>query len=144
MGVRNVGIALPEATRRLLDERVFAVLATVTASGAPQSSVIWVKRDGDEVLFSTIRGRLKTRNMEREPRVSLCLYHPEDPYQYVEIRGEVSLTEQGGDALIDELSRAYDGKPWKPRPHDVRVVCRVRPTKVVERVTPQSPKAAAG
>jgi len=138
-----MAVPLPEGARWLLDERVFAVLSTVTASGAPQSSVIWVKRDGDDVLFSTIRGRLKTRNMEREPRVSLCLYYPRDPYQYVEIRGEVSLSEQGGDALIDELSRAYDGKPWSPQPHQVRVVCRVRPTKVVERVTPQSPKPAS-
>lgn len=137
-----MGVVLPDGARRLLDERVFAVLATVTAGGAPQSSVIWVKRDGDDAVFSTIRGRLKTRNMEREPRVSLCLYDPADPYQYVEIRGEVSLTEEGGDALIDELSRAYDGRPWQPRPGDVRVVCRLTPTKVIERVTRQSPRAS--
>jgi PPOX class probable F420-dependent enzyme len=144
MGVSNVAVPLSEAARRLLDGRVFAVLSTVTSGGAPRSSVIWVKRDGDDVLFSTIRGRLKTRNMEREPRVSLCLYHPRDPYQYVEISGEVSLTEDGGDALIDELSRAYDGMPWHPRPDQVRVVCRVRPTRVVERITPQSPQATSG
>jgi PPOX class probable F420-dependent enzyme len=126
-----------------LDGRVFAVLATVSPSGAPQSSVIWVKRDGNAVLFSTIRGRLKTRYMEQNPRVSLCLYDPDDPYAYVEIRGEVSITEQGGDALIDELSRVYDGKPWTIRLHETRVVCRVTPTKVIEHVAAQSPHARA-
>lgn len=136
-------VVLPEVSRRMLDGRVFAVLATVSPGGAPQTSVIWVKRDGDEVLFSTIRGRLKTRNMERQPRISLCLYDPEDPYQYVEIRGDVSLTEQGGDALIDELSRRYDGKPWQSRPHETRVVCRVTPTKVFERTSSRSPEVTA-
>jgi len=134
-------VTLPDVTRQLLDARVFAVLATVSPSGAPQSSVIWVKRDGDDVLFSTIRGRLKTRYMEQNPLVSLCLYDPDDPYSYVEIRGEVSLTEAGGDALIDELSRAYDDKPWTVRPRETRVVCRVTPTKVIEHVAPQSRKS---
>ncbi|MGH3738215.1 MAG: PPOX class F420-dependent oxidoreductase [Micromonosporaceae bacterium] len=133
-------VALPELARHLLDGRVFAVLATVTGSGAPQSSVIWVKRDGDQVVFSTIRGRLKTRNLERDPRVSLCLYDPADPYAYVEIRGTVTMDEQGGPELIDELSRAYDGKPWTVRPHETRLVCRVTPTKVIEHVAAQSPR----
>jgi hypothetical protein len=55
----------------------------------------------------------------------------------------VSLTEDGGDALIDELSRAYDRKPWTVRPHETRVVCRVTPTKVIEHVAAQSPKSRA-
>ena len=134
---------LPQDARELLDARVFAVLSTVSASGAPQSSVIWVKRDGADTLFSTIEGRLKTRNMQRNPRVSLCLYDPEDPYVYAEIRGEVTMTTEGGDALIDELSQAYDNKPWKHRPNETRLVCRVAPTKVITRVTAQSKRHAA-
>ena len=117
---------------------VFAVLSTVGPSGAPQSSVVWTRTDGDDILFSTIRGRLKCRNMERNPRVSLCAYDPEDPYSYVEVRGTVTLTEEGGFELIDELSRAYDGTPWTGRAGEVRVVVRVTPTKVVEHVAQQS------
>lgn len=132
--------ALPEFAEQLLDNRVFAVLATVSAGGAPQSSVIWVKRDGGQVVFSTIRGRLKTRHMEQNPRVSLCLYDPEDPYAYVEIRGTVTMEEQGGPELIDELSRAYDGKSWTVRPHETRLVCRVTPTKVIHQMASQSPR----
>lgn len=116
---------------KLLDRYTFFVLSTVNPNGWPQSSVVWAQRDGDDVLFSTIRGRRKTRNMERDPRVSLVAYDPEDPYSYVEIRGTVTMTEEGGDALIDELCRAYNnGKPWPKRPHETRVVCRVAPRRV--------------
>jgi PPOX class probable F420-dependent enzyme len=127
------GVALPELTRRLLDANVFVVLATVNPDGAPQSSVIWAKRDGDEVVFSTIRGRRKTLNMQRDPRVSLCAYDPVDPNHYVEIRGTVTLTEDGGPDLIQELSMRYDGVRFtESDPANVRVVCRVTPSRVIE------------
>jgi len=137
-------VTLSDAARALLNPPVFTVLATVSADGSPRSSVVWVRTDGDDVLFSTIRGRLKCRNMEREPRVSLCAYDPADPYGYVEVRGTVTLTEDGGDDLIAEMSLAYDGKPWQHRPEETRVVARVTPTKLVEHLTPQSPKNASG
>ena len=127
------GVALPELARRLLDANVFVVLGTVNPDGAPQSSVIWAKRDGDEVVFSTIRGRRKTLNMERDPRVSLCAYDPVDPYHYIEIRGTVTLTEDGGPDLIQELSMRYDGVRFtESDPANVRVVCRVTPSRVIE------------
>ena len=138
--IAGMGVTLSDDARRLFGPPVFAVLSTVSPSGAPQSSVIWVRTDGDDVLFSTIRGRLKCNNMERNPRVSLCAYDPADPYTYVEVRGTVTLTEEGGVELIDELSRAYDGVPWTVRPQETRVVVRLTPTKVIEHVAPQSTK----
>ena len=80
--IEAMGVQLTDLARRLVDEHAFAVLSTINPDGAPQSSVIWVKRDGGDVVFSTIRGRRKTRNMERDPRVSLCMYDPADPYLY--------------------------------------------------------------
>jgi pyridoxine/pyridoxamine 5'-phosphate oxidase len=65
---------LSDSARRLLQAPVFAILSTAAPSGAVQSSVIWVRLDGDDILFSTIRGRLKTRNMQRNPKVSLCAW----------------------------------------------------------------------
>ncbi|HEU5473185.1 MAG TPA: PPOX class F420-dependent oxidoreductase [Actinophytocola sp.] len=120
---------------------VFAVLTTINPDGAPQSSVVWTRTDGADVLLSTIRGRRKCRNMERDPRVTLLAYDPEDPYTYVELRGTVTLTEAGGDELIDELSRAYDNRPWTHRPAETRVVVRFTPTRVIEHVAPQSTKS---
>jgi PPOX class probable F420-dependent enzyme len=126
-------VALTDLAKRLIDANTFAIVATINPDGAPQSSVIWIRRDGDDILFSTIRGRRKTLNIERDPRVSICMYDPDAPYVYVEIRGEVSLTEVGGRDLINELSIRYDGTdyPIEP-PEHVRVVCRVRASRVIE------------
>ena len=135
---------LPPMARRLFDAPVYAVLTTLNSDGSPQSSVVWVRRDGDDLLMSTIRGRRKAANMSRDPRISLCAYDPADPFQYVEVRGTVALSEQGGDELIDALSRAYVNKPWVHRPAEVRLVVRLTPSNVVERVTVQSPSHTGG
>ena len=125
-----MAIALPELTRRLLDANTFAVLTTINPDGGPQSSVIWIKRVGDDLVFSTIRGRRKTLNMERDPRVSICMFDPEDAYLATEVRGTVTLSEAGGPELIDELSRRYDGVGFRVEPPEItRVVCTVRADK---------------
>jgi PPOX class probable F420-dependent enzyme len=132
--MRIMAVTLPELAKQLLDDKTFATIATVLPDGGPQSSVVWVKRDGDEVLFSSIRGRRKTRNLERDPRVSLVVFDPANPYRYVEIRGTVSMTETGGKELIDELSHKYMGQPYThDKPEFVRVVFRITPTHVVGR-----------
>lgn len=125
---------LNDLAKKLIDAKTFASVATVNPNGSPQSSVIWLKREDDVIVFSTILGRRKTLNMQRDPRVSVLLFDPGDPYRYVEIRGEVSMTTEGGPELINELSLAYDGVPFREKdPAAVRVVCRLVPTKVVTR-----------
>ena len=127
-----MGVSLGELAERLIDGNVFVTLSTINPDGGPQSSVIWVKRDGDEVVFSTILGRRKTLNMERDPRVSLCFFDPANPYRYIEVRGTVTMTTDGGPELIEELSQRYDGRSFtESSPDNVRVVCRVTATRVV-------------
>ena len=84
-----MGFELSEAARALLDGRNYAVLATVNPDGSPQTSVMWVGRDGSDVLFSTVEGRRKHRNMVRNPRVSVSVIDSADPENYVELRGRV-------------------------------------------------------
>ena len=79
---------LNDAAREVIDGPHLAVIATANADGRPQSSVIFVKRDGDQVVFSTIKGRLKTRNMTRDPRVSLLVIDTRSG-RYAEVRGTV-------------------------------------------------------
>ena len=123
--------SLTEDVRPLFQAPVFVVLNTINPNGMPQSSVVWAKVDGDQVVISTIRGRRKTKNMERDPRISLLAYDPKDPYRYVELRGTVTLDEAGGKELINELSLAYDGKPFPDRPQEIRVVVRFTADKIV-------------
>ncbi|RSM41609.1 PPOX class F420-dependent oxidoreductase [Amycolatopsis balhimycina DSM 5908] len=126
-----MGVTFNEATKALFDGKNFPVLATINADGSVQTSVVWAKRDGDAVLFATVRGRLKERNMRRDPRISLSVFDLEDPLKYVEIRGRAEITEEGGRELINELSHKYDGKDFRTEPPEiVRVVVRVVPDKI--------------
>jgi PPOX class probable F420-dependent enzyme len=126
-----MGIALSEATLRLVDGKNYAVLATVNPDGSPQTSVIWVGRDGVDLLFSTVQGRVKHRNMLRDPRVSVTVIDSADPENYVELRGRVSMTLDEGRRVDAELSWKYDGKdPGADRPGAVRVVVRLAVQKV--------------
>ncbi|MFF2541503.1 PPOX class F420-dependent oxidoreductase [Kitasatospora sp. NPDC058063] len=124
---------LSDRAKALLDDKSFAVVSTIQPDGSPQSSVVWVKRDGDDILFSTVQGRRKHLNLERDPRVSILVNPSEDPYEYLEARGEVSLTTEGGRELIDELAAKYRGvdKYTWDGPDDVRVVVRLAPRKVL-------------
>jgi PPOX class probable F420-dependent enzyme len=126
-------VVLPGLAKTLIDNPTYAVLTTINADGSPQSTVIWVKRDGDDLLFSTTRGRVKARNMEREPRVSVCAYDPAQPYSYITVEGNVALCDDDGD-LIGELSYKYANAPWtSDDAGTVRVVCRLTPTHVISR-----------
>jgi PPOX class probable F420-dependent enzyme len=121
-----MGIPLSDATLRLLDGRNYAVLATVNPDGSPQTSVMWVGRDGSDLLFSTVEGRVKHRNMLRDPRVSVSVIDSADPENYVELRGQVSMTPDVGRRLDTQLSWKYAGKdPDADRPGAVRVVVRM-------------------
>lgn len=125
-------ISLPDAARALLDAPEFATLATIEPTGQPQLSVIWIKRDGDELLFSTVKGRRKTLNMQRDGRVTVMVFGQRNPYHYVEVRGTVGITDDPQGALIDELSWLYKGQGWTAdAPGTERVIVRMTPTKVV-------------
>ncbi|MFD4643839.1 PPOX class F420-dependent oxidoreductase [Lentzea sp. NPDC058436] len=122
---------LSESQRELLDSPNFATVATLTRDGSPQTSVVWIKRDGDDVLFSTVAGRAKERHLQRDPRVSVTVTNKDNPYQYSEFRGEASLTTEGGDELINELSHKYAGQDYSgdAGTDNVRVIVRVKVAK---------------
>ena len=121
-----MAIPLSEATRALTDGKNYAVLATINADGSPQTSVMWVGRDGDDLLFSTVEGRRKHRNMLRDPRVSVSVIDSADPENYAELRGRVSMTPDEGRRFDTGLSWKYDNKdPGEDRPGAVRVVVRL-------------------
>jgi PPOX class probable F420-dependent enzyme len=127
-----VAISFSDATLRLLDGRNYAVLATVNADGSPQTSAMWVGRDGDDLLFSTVEGRVKHKNLLRDPRVSVTVLDAADPENYVELRGRVTMTPDIGRKVDRQLSWKYDGKDPDPdKPGAVRVVVRM----VVEKAT---------
>src|SRR5438046_2138366 len=103
--------ALSEKQLELLKSgKHFGVVATVGADGAPQTSVVWVDTDGENLLFNTTMKRAKGRNLRNDPRVSVTVWDNDDPYRYFEVEGEAELDEQGAAEHIDELSHRYEGR----------------------------------
>ena len=121
-----MGIALNDETRRLLDGRHFAVLATLNPDGGPQTSAMWVGREDDEVLFSTVAGRRKHRNLERDRRLSVTILDADDPYNYVELRGRATIEQDLERAFDTGLSWKYDERDPDPDPPGaVRLIIRM-------------------
>jgi PPOX class probable F420-dependent enzyme len=130
--MRMNGTTLSDAARELIDGPHSAIIATANADGRPQSSVIFVKRDCDTVVFSTIKGRLKTRNMLRDPRVSLLVLGKDDG-RYVEIRGTVEITDDPGKTLLYEMYERYmGGATPPPEPEAERLIVRITPERLYE------------
>ena len=119
-------MVLNDETRRLLDGPNYAVLATINRDGGPQTSAMWVGREGDQVLFSTVAGRRKHRNLERDPRASVSVLDHEDPENYVELRGRVTIEEDVGRVFDTGLSWKYNGRDPDPDvPGAVRLILRM-------------------
>jgi PPOX class probable F420-dependent enzyme len=125
--------ALPESYRDLFDKKSFAHLATIGPDGTPQVTPVWIGYDGTFIVFNTARGRVKTKNLERNPIVALSVQDPENPYRYVQVKGRVTeMTEKGADEHIDALAKKYLGQDRYPyrRPGEVRVTVKIAPEKI--------------
>ena len=121
---------LTDEQARLLQKPNFATVATVNPDGSPQLSIVWIDWDGRHVLFNTAVGRVKPRNLERDPRVSVLVIDREDGYHWVAVRGTAELTTDGADEHIDKLARKYTGQGWQAKPGEQRLLCTVRPEQV--------------
>ena len=128
-----MAVAIPVKFEDLFSKKAFANLATVMPDGSPQVTPVWIDREGGLVRFNSARGRQKDRNVRRNPRVSLSIVDPDNPYRYMQIRGRVvEITEDGADAHIDSLAKKYRDVEKYPnrRPGEVRVTYKVEPLHV--------------
>lgn len=124
---------IPVEARHLFEEKAFAHVATLMEDGSPQVSPVWIDREDDSVVFNTAAGRLKERNLHRDPRVAISITDTENPYENLLIRGRaVEIAEDGADAHIDRLAKRYldaDEYPFR-QAGEVRLKVRVRPERV--------------
>ena len=144
---------LNDAARYILDGPHRSVLATVGADGAPQLSVIFVKRDGDDVLFSTVEGRHKTINMNRDPWVNLLIHglpvdrpnHAGDGPNDAAIAGTGELTEdRDGTVHLEMYDIHMGGAAPPPEPGVQRLIGRIAPRRIYVPTFPGPPSSAAG
>ena len=146
---RNHLIPLPQSTHRLFDTDNHIVLVTVDADGAPQASLVWAERDGDQVLIGMEGYQRKASNLRRDPRVTLVIEDDQPSRrglsQYLVIRGraEVIGPDIGEEwmALMDKQSQRYLGRlPFENRYSETAVIARITP----ERMTGEGPWALRG
>jgi PPOX class probable F420-dependent enzyme len=114
-------------------KKAFADLATLMPDGSPQVTPVWFDFDGKYIRVNSARGRVKDRNMRRDPRVALSILDPDNPYRYLMIRGRVvKITEDGAVDHINKLAKKYRGlETYRGRnPSEVRVMYIIEPLRV--------------
>ena len=123
-----------QSADRILSGPHLSVLTTVNSDGSPQASVILVKPDGDDIYFSTIKGRRKTENMQRDPRVSLLVHSlpgAAGEFTYAVISGPVDLTDDPDGSFHQVMYDLHMGGAAAPvEPGAERLIVRLRPRRV--------------
>lgn len=119
--------------KRLFDCKNLAYLATLMDDGSPQVTPIWVDVQGNVILVNTAEGRIKQKNVSRDPRVAISTVDHANPYEMVTVRGRVvEQTRTGADEHIDRMAKKYlgmDKYPFK-MPGEQRILLRIQPEKV--------------
>ena len=121
--------------RAFLEQPFVGVVTDLRPDGSPHSTVVWVDVDNDGVSFNTARPRAKPRHLEADPRVSLVVVDPGDPYRWIAITGTTTFVDEGANDQIDRLSQKYTGRERyaSHRDGETRVSVRISPTWVESR-----------
>lgn len=124
---------IPDQYLDLFEKKAFAHLATLMPDGSPQVTPVWIDYDGTHLLVNSAKGRQKDRNMRRDPRVAVSIQDPDDPYRYLQVRGEVAeITQEGADDQIDDRAQHYLGLDKYPHREEgeIRVIYKIKPEMV--------------
>ena len=111
--------------RDIFSKKAFVHLSTLMPDGSPQASPVWIDLDGDRIVVNSAAGRVKDKNMRRDPRVAISVVDPENPYRAVMIRGQVvEITSDGAEDHIDSMAKKYMGQDKYPfrQPGEKRVL----------------------
>jgi PPOX class probable F420-dependent enzyme len=126
--------SIPEAFEDLFERATFAHFATMTPTGYPHVTPVWIDYDAaaGRLLVNTERGRRKAKNVEANPKVGVSMTDPDDPYRFLSVFGEVDeITTEGARDHIDTLAKRYVGEEEYPNPiRTERIVLRIRPDRV--------------
>jgi len=111
----------------------FATFVTLDEDGLPHSTLIWIDAADGNVVVNTAKGRVKDRNVRRDPRVSVLVIREGDAYDWMSVAGTVVDIEEGDRAErhIDELSQRYDGHGYRYAPGQVREILTIRPERII-------------
>jgi len=126
--------AFPEKYLDLFQKKSFGAFTTIMPDGSPQTTPVWVDYRDGEIWVNSALGRQKDKNVRRDPRVAVTIVDPDNPYRYVEVRGQVKgITQDGADAHIDAMAKKYLGQDKYPyrQPGEQRVLYKIAVGKAV-------------
>ena len=118
---------------KLFNCKNLVYVATLMRDGSPQVTPTWVDVEGDIILVNTAEGRVKQRNLSRDPRVAISVVDHSNPYEMVTIRGRVvEQTNNGADEHLNKLAKKYLGLDEYPfrRPGEKRVILKIQPQRI--------------
>ena len=124
---------ITDQAAKLLEGRNLAFLATLMKDGSPQITPTWVDREDGTILINTAEGRVKHKNVSRDPRVAVSIVDQNNPYNMLTIRGRITeLTNKGADEHIDKLAKKYLGVNKYPfrSSSEKRVILKIKPEKI--------------
>lgn len=133
-----MAVELSQKARAFLQELRFGVLATINQDGTPQLSTMWyLLEDDGTILMNTKVGRLKERNLRRDPRISICI---EDDYNFLTINGTAILIDDPDRTQTDifRLSTRYHGEEKARRQmqeqfsKETRMSLLLKPERIIE------------
>jgi PPOX class probable F420-dependent enzyme len=102
--------------------------------GSPHVTPMWIDHDGDLILMNTAEGRVKLRNIAKDPRVAVTIFDHNNPYDRAIIRGRaISQTREGAEEMIDRLAKKYTGakKYQRSSPNEKRVTIKIEPIEIL-------------
>ncbi len=122
---------LNEQQARYFTEPNIGSFATIRSDGSPHVTPVWVDWDGEHVLVNTAVGRAKEKHLRRDPRASIQIFDPQNPYEYIEVSGTVELTQDGALDHANTLAKKYFGQDEYPLPAgEQRLLVKIRPERV--------------
>lgn len=123
---------LTNVQRAFLEHPFVGVVTDLRPDGSPHSTIVWVEVDDEGVSFNTAYGRAKPSYIAGDPRVSLTVVDPQDPYRWLSVSGMATLVDEGADDQIDRLAKKYIGADSYPfrQPGERRVTVRIAVEKI--------------
>ena len=116
---------------KLLNEKHLAQFVTLMKDGSPHIAPVWVDTDGKHVIVNIAEGRVKVRNLRRDPRVAIGVYDEANPANRVlNVRGRVvEITAEGASEHIDKMAEKYTGRrPFRADgPARDRLIVKIEP-----------------
>ena len=118
---------------KLLNGQNLVFLATTMSDGSPQVTPVWGNFVDSYTLINTAEGRLKHKNILRDPRVAISVVDTKNPLDMTSIRGKViEILPDYEYKHANFLTKQYMGKEKYPfkRPGEKRITLKIQPERV--------------